>query len=192
MVKHTIRTFFAIDLPIPTLEQIENELFGLMNFNLQNIKWVSFNLMHITLKFIGEFNPEHQSSMQKDLCSHFRNFGKIKLSFGGLGAFPDIKKPRIVWLNLKERGQLIRLARVIDLITSNYGYPKEKRSFSPHLTIGRVRNNASSQDRELIGQKIIHNGPLRIKPFSTDKLSFIKSSLTPRGPVYSTLFKTPL
>ena len=167
-------------------------MFCLKYSTLQNIKWASSNSMHITIKFIGEFNLDHKSSIQKDLLSHLGNFGEIKLSFGEIGVFPNLGNPRIVWLSLNVHIQLIQLARVVDLITSNYGYPKEKRSFSPHLTIGRVRNNASSRDKELLVQKIAINGSMNIKPFTTNKLSFIKSSLTPQGPIYSTLFRIPL
>jgi len=192
MDKHGIRTFFSIDLPVLTLEQIKKEMFCLKYSTLRNIKWVSSNSMHITIKFIGEFNLDHKSSIQKDLLSHLGNFGEIKLSFGKICVFPNLGNPRIVWLSLNVHKQLIQLARVVDLITGNYGYPKEKRSFSPHLTIGRVRNNASSRDKELLVQKIAINGSMNIKPFTTNKLSFIKSSLTPQGPIYSTLFRIPL
>ena len=192
MDKHRIRTFFSIDLPVLTLEQINKELFYLKNSTLRNINWASSNSMHITIKFIGEFNPDHKSSIQKDLRSHLEKFGEIRLSFGKMGIFPNLRNPRIIWLGINEHGQLIRLARVVDLIASNYGYLKEKRNFSPHLTFGRVRNNASSRDKELLVQKIANNESMDITPFTTNKLSFIKSSLTPQGPIYSTLFKIPL
>ena len=192
MDKHRIRTFFSIDLPVLTLEQINKELFYLKNSTLRNINWASSRSMHITIKFIGEFNPDHKSSLQKDLRSHLRKLGEIKLSFGKMGIFPNLRNPRIIWLGINEHGQLIRLARVVDLIASNYGYLKEKRNFSPHLTIGRVRNNTSSRDKELLVQKIANNKPMDITPFTTNKLSFIKSSLTPQGPIYSTLFRIPL
>jgi 2'-5' RNA ligase len=188
----TIRTFFAIELPTLTLEQIEKQLFDLKNSIRQKIKWVAIGSMHITIKFIGEFNLEHQSSIQKNLRSHLSGLGLIKLSFGKMGVFPNIRNPRVAWLGLNGPGQLIKLARTVNLITSNYGYSYENRSFSPHLTIGRVRNNVSSIDRELIGQMIVNYRFKEIEPFITNRLSFIKSSLTPIGPVYSTLFEIPL
>jgi len=189
---HTIRTFFAIELPTSTLEQIEKESYDLKNSIPGKIKWVAFGSMHITIKFIGEFNPEHQSSIQKDLRSHLSGLGEIKLSFGKIGVFPNKKNPRVAWLGLNDSGQLIELAQIVNLVSSNYGYPQEKRSFSPHLTIGRVRTNVSSRDRELIGQMITNYRFVKIDPFTTNRLSFIKSLLTPKGPVYSTLFETPL
>jgi len=192
MSMHTIRTFFAIELPTSTLEQIEKESYDLKNSIPWKIKWVAIGLMHITIKFIGEFNLEHKSSIQKDLRFHLRGLGKIKLSFGKMGVFPNIKNPRVAWLGLNDSGQLIELARTVNLVSSNYGYPQDKRSFSPHLTIGRLRSNVSSRDRELIGQMISNYRFLEIEPFSTNRLSFIKSFLTPKGPVYSTLFETPL
>jgi len=192
MPMQTIRTFFAIELPTPTLEQIEKESYDLKNSIPWKIKWVAIGSMHITIKFIGEFNLEHQSSIQKDLRSHLSGLGEIKISFEKMGVFPNIKNPRVAWLGLNDPGQLIELARTVNLVSSNYGYPQEKRSFSPHLTIGRVRNNVSSRDREVIGRMIINYRSVKIEPFITNRLSFIKSLLTPKGPVYSTLFKTPL
>jgi len=188
---HTIRTFFAIELPTPTLKQIEKRSRDLKNSIPWKIKWAAIGSMHITIKFIGEFNLEHQSSIQKDLRSHLSGLGEIKLSFGKIGVFPKINNPRVIWLGLNSSGQLIDLARIVNLITSNYDYPHETRDFSPHLTIGRVRNNVSSRDRELIGQMITNYRFAEIEPFITNRLSFIKSSLTPKGPVYSTLFNTP-
>ena len=191
MPMQTIRTFFAIELPTLTLQQIENEFSDLKNSLPQKIKWIASSSMHITIKFIGEFNLEHQPSIQKDLRSHLSGLGEIKLSFGKLGVFPNIKNSRVVWLGLNIPGQLIELARTVNLITSNYGYTPEKRNFSPHLTLGRVRKNVSSRNRELIGQMISNYKFTEIEPFITNRLSFIKSSLTPQGPVYSTLFETP-
>jgi len=191
MPMQTIRTFFAIELPTLTLEQIDKELSDLKNSIPRKIKWVAISSMHITIKFIGEFNLEHQSSIQKDLRSHLSGLGEIKLSFEKIGLFPNIKKPRVVWLGLNGPEQLIELARTVNLITSNYGYTHEKRNFSPHLTLGRVGNNVSSRDREVIGQMITNYRFTEIEPFITNRLSFIKSSLAPQGPVYSTLFETP-
>jgi 2'-5' RNA ligase len=192
MPMHTIRTFFAIELPTLTLEQIAKELYDLKNSIPKNIKWVPIDSMHITIKFIGEFNPKYQSSIQKDLQSHLIGLGEIKLSFGKIGVFPNLRNPRVVWLGLNVPRQLIKLARIVNLVTHNYGFPQEKRNFSPHLTIGRIRNNVSSSERELIGQMIANYRFKEIEPFSTNRVSFIKSSLTPKGPVYSTLFEIPL
>ncbi len=189
---NTIRTFFAIELPTHTLEQIEKELCDLKNSLPQKVRWIASSSMHITIKFIGDFNPEHQSPIQKDLQSHLNGFGKFKLSFGKMGVFPNLRNPRVAWLGLKGHGQLIELAQTVNLITSNYGYPQEKRNFSAHLTIGRVRNRSSSRDRELISQIIVNYRFTEIDPFISDRLSFIKSSLTSKGPIYSTLFETPL
>ena len=189
---HTIRTFFAIELPTLTLEQIAKELYDLKNSIPKNIKWVAINSMHITIKFIGEFNPKYQFSIHKDLRSHLIGLGKFKLSFGKMGVFPNLRNPRVFWLDLNSPGQLIELAQIVNLVTHNYGFPQEKRNFSPHLTIGRIRNNVSSSERELIGQMIANYRFTEIEPFSTNRVSFIKSSLTPKGPVYSTLFEIPL
>ncbi len=192
MPKHTIRAFFAVELPTFILEKIEKELYDLKNSIPQKIKWVAIDSMHITIKFVLDFNPEHQFSIWKDLQSRLSGFGNIKLSIGKIGVFRNLRNPRVAWLGLNGPGPLIELAQIVDHITSNYGYPQEKRNFSPHLTIGRVRNNISVRDRELIGQIIANYEFTEIDPFITNRLSFIKSSLTRHGPIYFTLFEISL
>jgi len=192
MPMHTIRTFFAIELPALTLKQIEKEFYDLKKLIPRKIKWAGISSMHITVKFIGDFNPEHQPSIQRELQSHLSGYREIKLPFRQIGVFPNLRNPRVVWLGLNVPRQLIDLAQIVNFVTNIYDYPQEKRNFSPHITIGRVRNNVSSRDRELVGQMIADYRFTEIDPFITNSLSFIKSSLTPKGPEYSTLFEISL
>jgi len=186
-----IRAFFAIELPTSTLQQIENEIYGLKKSIPHKIKWVNISSMHITLKFIGEFKLNHNNLIKRDLQKNLYGLGEIEISFKKIRSFPNLSNPRVVWIGMNSPSQLLRLAHTVDFIVNNYGYPREKRDFSPHLTIGRIRKAIPKKEREIIGQSIGNYRNTEVDPCTIDKLSFIKSILTPKGPIYSTLFEIP-
>jgi 2'-5' RNA ligase len=192
MDSKTIRTFFAISLPLQILKQVEKSVSGLKRSIPDHIKWVSVDSMHITLKFIGFFNPDHLSEIQEDLVKQLMGFGKINFSIGKPGVFPNTRNPKTVWLGLKEIDQIRDLVKIVDQSMILYGYGQEKRMLSPHLTIGRVRNNIGLEEKLKISQKVIDYEIPLIGPFIIDKLSFIKSDLTPRGAIYTMLFEIRL
>jgi 2'-5' RNA ligase len=192
MPSHTIRTFFAIELPAHTSKQIETIINDLKKSIHHKIKWAATNSMHITLKFIGEFKLKHKDSLLRNLQSRIHGSGKIELSFSRIGGFPNLRNPRVVWLGLNYPDQLSRLAQTIDSIASDHDYPKEKRNFSPHLTLGRIRRNITTREREQIGQIIGNYRHAKIESFNIDRLCFIRSTLSPKGPIYSTLFEISL
>lgn len=192
MVSKTIRTFFAIKLPMQTLEQVEKSVSGLKRSIPEYIKWISVDSMHITLKFIGFFNPDHLAKVQKDLEKRLAGFGKINFSIGKPGVFPNIRNPKIIWLGLKEINRIRDLVKIVDQTMIGYGYGQEKRLFSPHLTIGRMRNTVGIEEKQKIGQKVFDYEIPLIGSIIIDKISFIRSDLTPRGAIYTTLFEIRL
>ena len=188
----TIRTFFAVKIPRQSLEDIEKILVVLKGQIPRRVKWVAAKSMHVTLKFIGDFIESHKVPMRKDLLSFTRGFGKMEIMFTELGGFPNLNKPRVIWIGLKYPESLRELAKVVDSLGNKYGYPKEVRKFSPHVTLGRVRRDAKNYDRERIGNFIKEYRQIEIAPFICAKLFFIQSTLTPAGPIYSTLAEIAL
>lgn len=188
----TIRAFFAIKLPFQTLKQVEKGLSGLKNSIPDQIKWISADSMHITMKFINSFNPDHLPKIQEYLENQLTGFGMINFSIGKIGVFPNIRNPRTVWLGLKGMNRISDLVKIIDQSMIVYDYGLEKRVFSPHLTIGRVRNNISLEERPKIGKRVINYEIQLIGPIMIDKMSFFKSELTPRKAIYTKLFEIRL
>jgi 2'-5' RNA ligase len=187
-----IRAFFAFKLPQKVLEQIEQGLSELKRSAPNHIKWVAFDSMHITLKFIRSFNLKHLPMIEKDLETLLSGFGNINISTGKPGVFPDTRNPKTVWLGLKETDRLHDLVKIIDQSIMEYGYEKEKRTFSPHLTIGRVRNYVGLEEKLIIGQKVLAYVISSIGPIIIDRTSLIKSDLTQQGAKYTTLFEIKL
>ena len=192
MIPKMIRVFFAIKPPQETLEQIEDATKVLKKSIPNAIKWVSSNTIHITLKFIGSFNPNHNKSIEGDLNKVLLNYGSLIFSIGKIGVFPNLKKPKIICLRVDENSQMNYFVKVINSITSDLGYENEKRAFYPHLTIGRVKNSFPYSERHRIGQKTVNYQVPHIDKVEVNKLNLIKSTLTQKGPNYTILYEIDL
>lgn len=154
-----------------------------MSQQAEGIKWTPPEQLHFTLKFLGEQRPE----LVEELCPVLAEAGRqepgFSLSLGKGGVFPGWQNPRILWLG-PERGdkELRSLAQrisrgIADKRLLSAEQAKEKRSFSPHLTIGRVKGSAPAFNRLLL------TGGVR-GSMTVDSFSLVESLLTPRGSVY--------
>ena len=114
------------------------------------------------------------------------------MTFGGLGAFPNPKRPRVIWIGIQAPAGLEALRHGIEAATATLGYPVEKRSFSPHLTIGRVRQNVSSTDMQKIRATLEETQVGSLGTMRVATVHLFKSDLKPSGAVYTRLFSTPL
>jgi 2'-5' RNA ligase len=109
-----------------------------------------------------------------------------------MGAFPSIARPKVIWLGINADDALPRLVKAVNAVTEELGYPSERRPFSAHITLGRVKSYASLDELKMIGGLVNTNKVIEIGAQKVDKLHFLRSQLTPKGPVYSELFNIPL
>jgi RNA 2',3'-cyclic 3'-phosphodiesterase len=190
MERKLIRSFFAISLSpecnqeIKTIQQELEPLFP------STIRWVNTDNLHVTLKFLGEFDSKLIPNIYELLNTGLSTTGQFDLTFQNLGVFPNKFKPKVVWIGLVYPFELMNIFREIDNAAEEMGYPKEDRGFSPHVTIGRVNNKAS--DSLIIGTTINNLKMGEICRSHVDRVVFYKSVLTQTGPVYSELFQLPL
>ncbi|MFA5114485.1 MAG: RNA 2',3'-cyclic phosphodiesterase [Candidatus Omnitrophota bacterium] len=187
-----MRAFVAIEIP----EEIKDFLKTLqdkLRRSGADVKWVAPGNIHLTLKFLGEIQDKQAKAvadiMQRVCPSH----DDFIIALGELGAFPEITSPRIIWVGLSRGGEeATRLAGQLDEEFSLLGIPKEKKEFSPHLTIARTRSGLN------ITSLIQYLNDCRLMPreaklqFSSSGVSLIKSNLTPQGPLYEPLKKVNL
>ncbi len=183
-----MRLFIALPLP----ENIEN-LLGRIIDDLKPlsraVKWVNSDIIHLTVKFLGETKPELVEPIKKALDRVAPDFSPIECSIDRLGAFPNLKRPRVFWAGLAGQKEILeKLARHVDLEMNALGFEKESRSFKAHLTLGRVkRDDPMSELCQGVG-----NYKLVPEPLTFGKLILFKSTLTPRGPIYEVLHRVPL
>lgn len=140
-----MRLFVALDID----ESIRERIRGFMN-ELKplapNVRWVSPESLHITLKFIGE-QPESKLGEMKAALERVSAAGTL-ISFAGCGFFPNARSPRVFWIGIEAGTELARIAKQIEEALAPLGIEKEKRGFSPHLTLARVRGGSGAPGRQ--------------------------------------------
>jgi 2'-5' RNA ligase len=110
-----------------------------------------------------------------------------------LGAFPNAKQPRVAWVGIKgEVDKLMSLQQRVDANLSPLGFPKESRPFSPHLTLGRLREKTSPRERQHLGELLMSTGFETAFRFKVDAISLMRSRLAPAGAIYSCLARVKL
>lgn len=159
------------------------DLLGRLSLQAEGVKWTPREQLHFTLKFLGEQRPELVKGLLPVLEEAGRQEPVFSLSLGRGGVFPTWQDPRVLWLGPEQgKRELCSLTQKISReITDHRLLPdergKENRSFSPHLTIGRVKSPAPVFDRALLTAGI--QGRMTV-----DGFSLVESILTPKGPVY--------
>jgi 2'-5' RNA ligase len=121
--------------------------------------------------------------------SQHASFG---LKFGGLGAFPNPRRPRVIWIGIQAPAGLEALQHGIEAAAATLGYPSEMRPFSPHLTIGRVKQNVSTAEVKNIRTALEATKVGALGTALVSAVHLFKSDLKPSGAVYTRLFSAPL
>lgn len=188
-----IRVFIAIDLP-PAIQQSVEKQTAPLRHTLGDdlIRWVPVQNMHLTLKFIGNIAAAHTDFLKQMLLQAANAHPVFDLQLGGIDSFPNRKRPRILWVGIHAPASLGSLQKSIEAGAVRLGYEKEERSFSPHLTLGRVRQNASAQDLQRITSVLENTQFGRIGTAAIDSIHLYQSSLHPNGSIYTKLFSAPL
>jgi 2'-5' RNA ligase len=176
-----MRLFVGIHLAKDMVEevnrfiQLDGQIMGPVH---HGFKWTTPENLHFTLKFFGEVPLSRLNDINQALSRAVLHNEPFRLQLGKAGCFPSKGIPRIIWLGVAVgESQLIKLADSIDNACLGYGFPKEDRPFSPHLTIARVKD--SSPGVKFLEPKFQFTGDMIVEEFS-----LIESQLYPTGPVY--------
>ncbi|HSW39447.1 MAG TPA: RNA 2',3'-cyclic phosphodiesterase [Acidobacteriota bacterium] len=176
-----MRSFIAIAIPnncLKVIERVQNDLRSCR----AEARWVSAGSMHLTLKFLGDVDPAIIPALAEALDSAARTATMMSLRLGGLGCFPNIQQPRVVWCGLDgEIDKLARLQSMIENTCSRFGFARENRTFHPHLTLGRI--NGKRNLRPLLD--CITIAPVTECGFTVNAFSIYRSVLKPSGAEYS-------
>lgn len=185
----TLRTFIAIELD----RDLKAELVLLQDrlreqVAPRSVRWVQPDGIHLTLKFLGDTPAETVGAIEAALTRATAAYQPFAFSVGGLGCFPNARRPRVVWVGLQEpTGVLARLRHDIEAHIAPLGFPTEGRPFHAHLTLGRVQRRASKSEVREIGEAVASSAVGTVGEMAVSSVSFIKSDLRPSGAVYTTL-----
>jgi 2'-5' RNA ligase len=135
-----LRAFIAIEIPNSIQEAIHKDTLNLRKaLNPALVRWTPCENIHLTLKFLGDVSESNLQFIKQMLMQECAEHPTFDMQVGKLGSFPNSKRPRVIWVGLSAPSELLSLQNSIEAAASRLGYEKEERSFSPHLTIGRVR-----------------------------------------------------
>lgn len=183
-MQQTIRTFIAFELPpavISLLDKVQQDLERLKI----RARWVRPENIHLTLKFLGDITPDHIDKIGAAMTAAAFEFSPVTLSVRGVGVFPGIKRPRVIWVGLGgDIRSLFAFQSRLEEKLAGAEFPKDKRPFKAHLTLGRIKQAANPAS---IRQMITNYAGLCSEEFTFNQVILFKSDLKPSGAVYSNL-----
>ena len=177
----TKRTFIAIELDGAVRARFE-ALQGALRRAGADVRWVKPDRAHLTLKFLGEATADQIAAMQGALDEIAAAEAPFEVAFQGLGVFPNERRPRVVWVGIIEGVERLRaLAAVIDERAAAAGFERERRGFSPHVTLGRFRSPSGA---ERLREMMKSNAAFDAGRMEAAEVRLIHSMLSPQGPTY--------
>jgi 2'-5' RNA ligase len=183
-----IRAFISVELPAQIKEALAQLQDNLRTSKSTSVKWVDPEGIHLTIKFLGNVNEAEIPALTKAISEAVRGVASFSLQLGDPGAFPNAYAPRVVWVGVEgEIEPLLTLHNNIDRVLAPLGFPPEKRTFSPHLTLGRVRDEASPSEKRRLGENVAALKTREKPPFRVESISLMRSILNREGAVYSCL-----
>ncbi|RKU05732.1 RNA 2',3'-cyclic phosphodiesterase [Candidatus Poribacteria bacterium] len=179
-----IRCFVAIEIP----ETIQNKLAriqGTLRKQIQKASWVKPNNIHLTLKFLGDVDPDDIQTIGETIEGVAIRHRSFSLRVGGLGAFPNFARPRVLWAGVKVGSERVSdLAQDINVALTDCGFSIDTKKFNSHLTIARVKERI---DLRPYANQYRQYDRIDGAEMSVRTISLIQSQLHPTGAIYSTL-----
>ena len=177
-----IRTFISIDIP---LTDAIDEVLGEMR-RADNVRPVPKEQIHLTLKFLGDQDEKKVEKLCSSLKDALHRTEPFDIVVEGVGAFPDMRHPKVVWLGVKDPESLFGLAEKVDSAVKEMKLKSDDKRFSPHITIGRVN------DRTELDDFFSRYKGIEFCSFRCDHVDVMKSVLTPKGAIHSVVERIEL
>jgi 2'-5' RNA ligase len=185
-----IRAFLAIEPPEEVLaavarlqEKLKREISGA-------ISWTRPQSNHLTLKFVGNIDRSAAESICAAVKKQAAATPSLLLKVERMGVFPDLRKPRVLWLGTTgDSGKLTLLQNNLEADFAKLGFPRENRPFRAHLTLGRIKDSRAAAS---IGEALKKHSEFTAGEFRASELILFQSNLTPQGAIYTKLAAMPL
>ena len=179
-----IRSFLAIELPKLILKKIE-EVQRDLRSTRADVRWVNPEKIHLTLKFFGNIEESRIDPIFKSIEEPIRNTPPYSIEVKGVGAFPQLRNPRVIWIGLVNGKEILTsFQKQIETQLEKIGFQTENRPFHPHLTLGRMKSSRGRE--EMVGRMEKHREE-EFGDFQVERVILFKSDLKPSGPVYTLL-----
>ncbi|MFC1843192.1 RNA 2',3'-cyclic phosphodiesterase [Thermodesulfobacteriota bacterium] len=167
------RLFIAVDLPDTIKKNLESMFFG-----IPGARWIALDQLHLTVRFIGDVDGALFLDIKNALAEV--NISPFNIQLKGVGHFPPRGAPRVIWTGLEKSEPLQLLRKKIDAALLKVGVKPEKRKFSPHITLARLKNTPPQK----VANFLSGNGLFSQEPFQIDDFKLYSSTLTPKGAIH--------
>jgi len=179
-----MRTFIAIELD-KTIKDSVSALIQKLDTGGRNFRWIKPQGMHLTLKFLGEVSEDKITEVKSVLGSIAKDYSRFPLSLKETGTFPPAARvPRVVWIGIEKNESLQNIQARVEKELHNIRFPKEKRKYHPHLTLGRIKG---LQNIETVMETLNKYKEAEFGGMTVSKITLFKSTLKPTGAEYTIL-----
>lgn len=184
-----MRLFVALTPPPEEQERIYRAAAPLREAALP-VRWTRPEALHLTLRFLGEVAPEVVGDVERAIATAAARTVPFTLRLGGFGAFPTLRRPRVIWAGVEAMPELSFLRDELELEFGALGFAREAQPFHPHLTLGRARGDAHARDFRRLGELI---AGIRFESrIQVGEVELLRSHLTPGGSRYERIAGLPL
>lgn len=187
--KVDMRLFVAINLPDGLREDIHGAVSALREDGLP-ARWVDPGQYHVTMKFIGEVRPDERDAMEEVLRRCVSGYRPVDVGLEEIGAFPSLRRPRVIWLGVTPTPQLRALKHDLEHAYARLGIDRETRAFRPHVTLGRARDDAEAGDFRAL-EALARDIEVEAE-FVATHLDLMRSRLQSDGAVHDVEAQVPL
>jgi len=182
----TFRGFIAVEVPVTDqILQFQQDI----KKTDANVKLVEPENIHITLKFLGDTPITQIDAIEEIMNKSVATTQKHTIKLESTGVFPNENYIKVIWIGMNQSEKIAEIANTLNQQCTQIGVKKDKRGFSAHLTIGRMK---SARGKEQIVDLLRNYEESLFAEIPVDKILLKKSTLTPKGPIYETLKTVPL
>ena len=183
-----IRAFIAVDLPLPTRDEIAGVVRHLASRVDGGVRWTRPESLHLTLRFLGNIDVESVPAVSDVVSRCGATARPFEVALGGIGGFERLRAMRVIWMSVAGDLEPLReLNGSVEDELETLGFSRESRAFRPHITLGRVRDGAPVPQRRAVADALaavqIDAGPM----LPVESISLIRTVLTPAGSEYTRL-----
>ena len=187
-MKESVRAFIAIHIPSEGQLLLETTIGRLQADGLAGVRWVRPKGIHLTLKFLGDIPMETVDPVLRALAGAVDECVPFRLALEGAGVFPNLQSARVIWAGVGgELGALAALHSGIEEAMAGVGFGRETRPFSPHLTLGRVREGTPRLERATLEKALAEASPQVEVSWEVEAINLMQSTLLQSGARYDVL-----
>ena len=180
------RGFIAVEVPIlPPLQRVQEQL----RHSGADLKLSEGGSTHVTLKFLGDTPATFVEKIENAVRNAAKGIKPFEMTVRGAGAFPSSAEPRVVWAGLEHAEPLSVMARRLEDEMHRLAFPRERRDFTPHITLARVR---SPRGRERLAAVLAEHAGEDFGKVKVQRVLLMRSELAPKGPTYTVVKAVPL